>query len=65
MPGIADVEAALAGIAAAADSVDALPVAIKQAAFLDDHPGEARQKLRGECLECIFLRNHPGGWCIP
>jgi len=47
MPGSVDVEGAVARIAAAADSLDALSMAIEKAAFLDDHPGEGRQKLRG------------------
>ena len=48
MPGAPDVDNAVARIAAAADSVDALSMAIEQAAFLDAHPGEGRQKLRGK-----------------
>ena len=64
MPEMASAQAALAGIAAAADSVDALSVAIKQAAFVDEHPGEARQKLRGESFECYSLRACPGGSCV-
>ncbi len=51
MPGIADADSAVASIVAAADSTDALSVAIGQAAFLDDQPGEARQKLRGIALQ--------------
>lgn len=47
MPGSVDVEGAVARIVAAADSPDALSMAIEQAAFLDDLPGEGRQKLRG------------------
>ena len=47
MPRSVDVEGAVARIAAAADSLDALSMAIEKAAFLDDHPGEGRQKLRG------------------
>ncbi len=47
MPGPVDVEGAVARIAAAADSLDALSMAIEKSAFLDDHPGEGRQKLRG------------------
>ena len=48
MPEIAVEQAALARIAAAADSVDALSVAVEKAAFLDQKPGEGRQKLRGK-----------------
>jgi len=47
MPGSVDAESAVARIAAAADSLDALSMAIEKAAFLDDHPGVGRQKLRG------------------
>ena len=54
MPGFVDVESAVARIAAAADSLDALSMAIEKAAFLDDQPGEGRQKLRG---------NQPFSWC--
>ena len=57
MPEAADVEGALAGIAAAADSVDALSVAIKKAAFLDDQPGEARQRLRGRTNSIVLDLN--------
>lgn len=56
MPGAPDVDNAVARIAAAADSVDALSMAIEQAAFLDAHPGEGRQKLRGKRhVPCIGL----------
>lgn len=47
MPEFPSEEATLAKISAAADSGDALAVAIRQAAFLDQKPGEGRQKLRG------------------
>lgn len=46
-------EAALAKIAAAADSVDALAVAVEKAAFLDQKPGVGRQKLRGKFCHAI------------
>lgn len=48
MPEIVAEEAALAKIAVAADNVDALSMAVDQASFLDQKPGEGRQKLRGE-----------------
>ena len=48
MPDIVSEEAALAQLAGAADSVDAIAVAIEKAAFLDQKPGEGRQKLRGK-----------------
>lgn len=50
MPEPAVEEAAVANIAAAADSIDALSVAVEKAAFLDQQPGEGRQKLRGKCF---------------
>ena len=53
MPELVTEEAALADIAAAADSVDALAVAIEKAAFLDNKPGEGRQQLRGKCCHAI------------
>ena len=48
-------EAALAKIAAAADSVDALAVAVEKAAFLDQKPGVGRQKLR--CKFCHAIKS--------
>lgn len=42
-----DVQAALAGIAAAGNDTEALAEAIEKAAFLEETPGEDRQKLRG------------------
>lgn len=47
MPGSVDVEGAVVRIAAAADSLDALSMAVEKAAFLDELPGEGRQTLRG------------------
>ena len=47
MPGAPNDADALAKLAAAGESIDALSMAIQQAAQLDEHPGEARQKLRG------------------
>lgn len=54
MPEIAGEDAVLAKLASATDSVDALSVAIDQASFLDQKPGEGRQKLRGKAFA-----NHP------
>ncbi len=42
-----DAQAALEAIVAASNDTEALAVAIREAAFLDATPGEARQKLRG------------------
>ena len=47
MPDSSEADSAVARIAAAADSVDALAVAVEKAAFLDGQPGDGRQKLRG------------------
>lgn len=47
MPDSSEADSAIARIAAAADSVDALAVAVEKAAFLDGQPGDGRQKLRG------------------
>ena len=47
MPDVSEADSALASIAAAADSIDALTVAVAKAAFLDGQPGDGRQKLRG------------------
>ena len=58
MPELAVEEAALAKLAAAADSVDALSVAVEKAAFLDQKPGEARQKLRGKCFHAAKSSRH-------
>ena len=58
MPEIAGDEAVLAKLAAAADNVDALSVAIDQASFLDEKPGEGRQKLRGKALHLPLKRFH-------
>ncbi|DBA78260.1 TPA: hypothetical protein ACH3X2_008213 [Trebouxia sp. C0005] len=46
MPGSVDVEGAVVRIAAAADSLDAISMAVEKAAFLDELPGEGRQTLR-------------------
>ena len=45
-----DVQAALSGIAAAGNDTEALAEAIEKAAFLEETPGEDRQKLRGNNL---------------
>lgn len=58
MPEPANEEAALAKIAAAADSIDALSVAVEKAAFLDQKPGEGRQKLRGQCFNATNSSRH-------
>lgn len=42
-----DAQAALEAIIAASNDTEALAAAIREAAFLDATPGEARQKLRG------------------
>ena len=42
-----DAQAALAGIAAAGNDTETLAEAIEKAAFLEESPGEDRQKLRG------------------
>ena len=47
MPGVTDADSTVASLSDAGDSVDALSMAIQQAAYLDDQPGDARQKLRG------------------
>ncbi len=44
-----DTDAAVSALHAAGDDIEALVEAIEQASFLDDIPGEDRQKLRGEC----------------
>ncbi len=46
-----DVQAALAGIDAAGKETEALAEAIEKAAFLEETPGEDRQKLRGNLLK--------------
>ncbi len=43
-----DAQAALAGIEAAGNDTESLAEAIDRAAFLEDTPGEPRQKLRGK-----------------
>lgn len=48
MPEAPDVHLALSRITAAADDVDELAWAIEQASFLEQQPGENRQKLRGK-----------------
>jgi hypothetical protein len=44
-----DAKSAVAGLAAAKD-IDSLGKAIAAASFLDETPGDDRQKLRGECF---------------
>lgn len=46
----ADVQAAVAALQAAGDDTDALSASIAKASFLDEIPGEDRQKLRGMAL---------------
>ncbi len=54
-----DTAATVAALQAAGDNVDALANAIIQASYLDDIPGEDRQKLRGECSpKCLVLGLH-------
>ena len=65
MPGSVDVESAVARIAAAADSLDALSMAIEKAAFLDNHPGEGRQKLRGNQGFCLCRLERLVHWYQP
>lgn len=48
MPGPSDLKLALTRLSAAADNADELAWAIEQASFLDDQPGDERQKLRGK-----------------
>ena len=43
-----DVQAALAGIEEAGNDTETLAEAIENAAFLEETPGEPRQKLRGK-----------------
>ena len=38
---------AIAGIASAGNDIDALMLAIGEASYLDEEPGDDRQKLRG------------------
>lgn len=45
-----DAKTAVAGLAAAKD-IDSLTKAIATASFLDETPGDDRQKLRGELLK--------------
>ena len=46
-----DVQAALAGIEAAGNDTETLAEAIENVAFLENTPGEPRQKLRGNIAE--------------
>lgn len=46
-----DTASALAALAAAGDNAESLKAAILAASFLDEVPGEDRQKLRGERAE--------------
>lgn len=47
MPEAVAIELALSRLTSAADNADELAWAIEKAAFLDDQPGDNRQKLRG------------------
>lgn len=48
MPEAVDPKLALSRLNAAADNVDELAWAVEKASFLDDQPGDDRQKLRGK-----------------
>jgi len=48
-----DAQAALAGIVAAGNDTETLAEAIEKAAFLEETPGEDRQKLRGTFNRCL------------
>jgi hypothetical protein len=50
-----DAKSAVAALVAAKD-IESLEYAIKEAAFLDNTPGDDRQKLRGELLLACSLR---------
>ena len=54
----ADTATALAALAAAGTDKEALSTAIKAASFLDETPGEDRQKLRG--MYCDRSRSSSG-----
>jgi hypothetical protein len=44
-----DIGSAVAALQAAGEDIDALITAVGKAKFLDEIPGEDRQKLRGQC----------------
>ena len=46
---------AVAGLAAAANNIEGLTLAIEKASFLDATPGDDRQKLRGTTPHCWSL----------
>jgi hypothetical protein len=46
-----DARSAIADLIAAGNDTDALAEAIANAGFLDDVPGDERQKLRGWCTD--------------
>ena len=62
MPAVTDADITVARLSEAGDSIDALSMAIEHAAYLDDQPGDPRQKLRGakaikfvrKCLHAFF-----------
>jgi hypothetical protein len=54
-----DIGGAVAALQAAGEDIDALITAVGKAKFLDEIPGDDRQKLRGECASAASPT-----WCF-